>query len=218
MASTQHKPEKHSSAVWSYFNVNPVCINQATCTIVGCGVSVGRGTSQRCFNTTNMRNHIQRHHKKEFAELEALEKAKACSDFRKMGILKTNKKRISEGKDQLEAERQVKLGENLVMCGTCSGFYSKKHFRRHADNCRRQRDLPATTSKVGLPAVLLAEPQVMNDAFTTEVLARFAADEVGRLCITNIFIKNFGQREFSKSNRKKEKKVEVRRSTMRDMR
>lgn len=59
---------------------------------------------------------------------------------------------------------------------------------------------------------------VTQPQFVKEILSRFYKDEVGKLCKTDAVIVNVGQKLWAKEKSKQDKKVEVRKSVMADMR
>jgi len=69
-----------------------------------------------------------------------------------------------------------------------------------------------------IPVQVFYSPPEFSEAFKSEVLSRFLNDEVGQLCRRDPIISMIGFRLYTKLKAKKDKKSEVRKSVMGDMR
>lgn len=101
------------------------------------------------------------------------------------------------------------------MCGKCHGFYATTFFWRHSKMCQGDSCLRLQGVPVNLMEGKAYETQPQ---FVKEILSRFYKDEVGKLCKTDAVIVNVGQKLWAKEKSKQDKKVEVRKSVMADMR
>jgi integrase len=70
---------------------------------------------------------------------------------------------------------------------------------------------------IGLPTSVISQSEV-NPQFASEVLSRLSDDEVGKLAKNDWMILEVGRKQFETLNRKPDKKMEVRKSTMTLMR
>ena len=64
----------------------------------------------------------------------------AFQDFRKIGILEENKKimmnlEIAENSERILREHRGK-SNNLIICGYCNGFYSRRYISKHKQICK----------------------------------------------------------------------------------
>lgn len=162
-----------------------------------------------------LKRHLLRKHKSE----EEVKKLKRCSTteqqklmttIKKDGIYKYNKEALSEHKD-LMRERKAKFLDKLRMCSLCTGFYSSRNFHRHRKECG------AEAESVRLGEVIHKEYHHDKD-FTGEILDKFHENDVGNLCRENDTIKRLGYRHFCVRKHDKEKKDEMRKSVMSEMR
>ena len=76
--------------------------------------------------------------------------------------------------------------------------------------------MESTSQPQGLPVSLLTSCD--TSAFKTEVLASFYKDGIGELCQTDEAILQYGRRTYDKLKGKQDKKAEVKRTVMADMR
>jgi len=130
-----------------------------------------------------------------------------------MGIYMANKKALGLKNKQMLRER-THAKTDLVMCGYCQGFYSKKYFSRHKTQC--------TAAEAGATAVSVPLPVAMQhddaDEFCREVLSKFHPDPVGKVCQSDEVVIALGKHLYRKCKQKQAKKPDVRKSCMRDMR
>ena len=139
----------------------------------------------------------------------------AFERLKKLGIYKYNKEMVKQGQTSFIRERQQGDCHDLQMCCYCKGFFAKKYIYRHISTCSSKGE----EAEGGVPIVpvnLLAEEVDCN--FRDTILAKFRQDEVGLLYRNDPLIVTVGQYQFKKLNRKKDKKTEVKKSTMSDMR
>ena len=69
-----------------------------------------------------------------------------------------------------------------------------------------------------VPDVVFYSPDTFSPEFKLDILSKFNADNIGRLCQTGSMIKHVGFKLYSKLTARADKKTEVRRSVMADMR
>ena len=169
---------------------------------------------------SQLTRHIRLKHKNEPNVATALgqsksEKATFFAKCKKEGIMIMNKQKImnQQGSNELDRERKSKTDSETVICSNCDGFYNKEFFHRHKRHCIGDSALQVQS----LPSSLLSRDDI-EEEFKKDILSRFNADEVGTLCRTDKTILIIGQRLFKKQNKKKDKKHDVRRVVMTDMR
>jgi len=170
------------------------------------------------FNS-NLIRHLTTKHKKEEEVMHCMKLPKksqieAFHVLRKKGLLRYNKKEMAKDVPQYERQ-QVSTDKDIVMCDSCSGFYSRRYFCRHKKTCIG--DL-AVMPKAMPIEVLQSHLEKVRADFKEQILSRFLLDEVGQLCISDPTIVQFGSRLYEKLKSKKDKQSEVKKSVMADMR
>ncbi len=159
---------------------------------------------------SQLARHLQRKHKDEpevqhIMSLEGDEKVEALADLRKRAILQKNSilaKQTAEP-DYLRERRQG--GQDLVICGTCSGFYSRKKLWQHKQRCGKHES-SVTLPSQSVPASTLSIPEdktKLGKEFRSQILERFRDDEIGKVCRTDTMIVVLGKRLYSKYNDRK---------------
>ena len=175
---------------------------------------------------TNLNRHLLKTHKNEELVKEAAEsndrrlRSELFSEMRKKGIYYYNRKLVASGSDVscFHRERSTSRHEgDLVFCSYCKGFYSAAYFHLHRKKCLVGRD-SAQDQPLPTKAKLLSPNSDVSDEFKTEILSKFVNDEYGQICQSDEYILQFGSRQYDKMRQKPDKKVEVRRSVMSDMR
>ncbi len=143
------------------------------------------------------------------------ERDNAFSSFRKQGIFEINKREARRDEPSYERERDG--DSELIKCGVCSAFLSKKYIKRHEDFCKGKSE--AATNPVSIPISLL-NSEIVNDAsYTREIVTKFrTSDDVGHLCVTDGTLQLIGQRLWAKHKGKMDKFREVRKSVMMNVR
>jgi len=167
---------------------------------------------------TNLQRHIKLKHKdvdvvKHALTLPQEEKLKVFSSFKKKGIYEYNRKQLKIRDDSCQSERSKANSSELLMCSVCNGFYAKSYVGRHRKTCSAESASAATS----YPIKLLTCKNV-TDKFKEVVLCHFYNDEVGSMCQSDDAIILFGSKMFDKSKGKHDKKNEVRKTVMADMR
>jgi len=115
---------------------------------------------------------------------------------------------------KLLRERLSKSNSSTVVCDTCCRIFNRHWFSSHKQNCQAQgggESRPVTASG------FFSSCDVSED-FKKEIPSKFVNDEVGKLCQQDDTIVMVGCKLFQKLKSRKDKKVEVRRSVMTDMR
>lgn len=173
-----------------------------------------------------MVRHIKKKHKNESEVLNALKlpakkRASAFDCMRKEGIYKYNKSQMKEDIPTYNSER-VKTKENMmILCCNCSGFYSRSYISRHKQVCCRSKS-PVLQNRQKLqtmPLTLISEQlDNVKTVFKEDILSKFMNDAVGSICVSDPSIILYGSRMFNKSIAKPDKKAEVKKSVMTDMR
>jgi hypothetical protein len=163
--------------------------------------------------------HIRTKHKGEEAVDRCLktslkEQRAAFKQLKRDGIMKHNVKIAGQKDAVLERERKSKYDGSAVVCDRCSGVFNRHWFSAHRKNCgTEQCSKPSAVAT----SVFFSTFKVPDD-FKKEILSKFSNDEVGKLCQQNETIAMIGSKLFMKIKARKDKKMEVRRSVMTDMR
>ena len=164
--------------------------------------------------------HIRLAHKdnaqvKEAAALPKKERNDRYTQFKKDGIFQLNQSEMKKDNPlYLRERRPTDLDDLPVVCGLCKGFYARKLFTRHKENCSAKK---TTKCAVALPLSFFGQQEVDKE-FEQEILAKFQNDDVGNLCRTDPVIRLVGKRLWQKNEKKPDKRNEVRTSVMLDMR
>ena len=184
-----------------------------------------------CIFCNKLRSKLSQHIKEKHSNKErvqrALELPKKERDLefdmmKKEGIMQQNIKQAKEDKPKYTRERTSKLKEDdsaLFMCGTCNGFYSRRYIKRHTKRCITNTE--GAVHGAAIPASLLKHGEILqNDQdFATEILSRFRQNiPCSKLCRSDRTIIKIGQRMWRKEKKKQNKKAEVRKAVMSDMR
>ncbi|KAJ8018163.1 hypothetical protein HOLleu_43996 [Holothuria leucospilota] len=149
-------------------------------------------------------------------KLPKAQRVKVFDSFRKEGILKINKQQAKALKPSYHRERACENKGPLVMCNICCGIYSKHYMKRHSNVCLGKSE--SSPAVVPVPMDLLSHDQDFNTHFANDILCRFRKDAVGKLCINDSWLTKIGKRLWEKQRSKINKKTEVRKSVMTDMR
>jgi hypothetical protein len=163
--------------------------------------------------------HIKTVHKNEATVEKCLsqnltEQRAVFKQLKRTGIMKHNMKIIGQKDVILQRERKCKHQGSAVVCDSCSGVFNRRWFSAHRRQCGgNQSALPRPVN-----ASVFFSSLKVSEVFKTEVLSKFTNDEVGRLCQQNETIIMIGYKLYLKVKARKDKKVEVKRSVMADMR
>ena len=163
---------------------------------------------------TRLTRHLRLRHAKEPQVSKALLLPKSARDaafaaVKKSAIYGHNLEQMKQpGKSELVRERNQGVGKELLICGICHGCYIWSHKKR----CR-------STSAINFPLpVSLVETSAVSEEFKCTILRLFRNDAVGRICQNDHAILLVGEKLFAKLKKKPDKKTEVKRSIMADMR
>ena len=150
--------------------------------------------------------------------LPARARDRAFDQLKRDGIKLYNVQESGLAKPKYECERSAagRTAEELAVCGRCSGFFSKKYFHKHKANCRSEGAVQLQPTNI--PAEVFLIPRNIDQSFKVEILSKFIRDKVGQLCSSEPTLVSFGERMYMKAKAKKDKKTEVKRSVMCDMR
>jgi hypothetical protein len=133
---------------------------------------------------------LSRHILSRHSDVERVQKAKklprkerdrVMSDIRREGIMAANKRHLKEDKPIYERERRTRCTskeDELVICGVCDGFFSKKFFTRHKRRCNGD----SINQPGSIPVYLLEEDGDHLSEFNREILSNLRNDEIGAHC------------------------------------
>ncbi|XP_041473734.1 AF4/FMR2 family member 1-like [Lytechinus variegatus] len=139
--------------------------------------------------------------------------------MKKEGILHVNKLEAKKSRPGYMRERSSKKKDSLpVMCSTCDGFFSRSYIKRHSHKCRKE--VETAVHGVCIPVTFLQHDHLKKNEgdFVTEVLTKFRHGKSSQLCQTDPVLAKIGRRLWDKEKKKKNKRAEVRKSVMSDMR
>ena len=142
------------------------------------------------------------------------EQRAAFKQFKRNGILNYNVKIAGEKDAKLLRERMSKKDSTIVVCDKCSGIFNRHWFSSHKQNCQAEGDSYPNSVAT---SVFFSSCDV-SEEFKKEILSKFTSDEVGMLCQQDETIVKIGCKLYRKLKSRQDKKVEVRRSVMTDMR
>ncbi|XP_030844967.1 uncharacterized protein LOC115925389 [Strongylocentrotus purpuratus] len=178
---------------------------------------------------SKLRNHIEKKHKDHKRVCQALKMRKKERDlvfdaFRKEGILELNKIRLRKNPDNpvLERERRndSKTKGKLVICHLCKAFIEKRYISRHEKKHAQTSD--AACEVTPIPAEMMSVVDEANGGeFMKEIISKFREGEdrdVYDICTKDPILLEVGKKMFNKQRRKVDKKSEVKKSVMADMR
>ncbi|XP_022111566.1 LOW QUALITY PROTEIN: uncharacterized protein LOC110990770 [Acanthaster planci] len=150
------------------------------------------------------RKHPEQEEVKAELKLPQNEMLEALSQIRKNGIYKENIRRMksSEGSScELMRERNQGTSE-IVMCGSCHGFYSMSRIWRHKQVCHSTA--VRKVSSVPVSSLRNAGSHNIDAKFQSSILDQFRTDTVGEICRTDTMIIQVGKKLWSRSvNREK---------------
>ena len=182
-----------------------------------------------CIFCQSMKSKLSVHIKEQHGEEERVkialllpksERDAAFQGFKKEGILKQNKEEVKKANPKYSRERSSnhKHAGELVMCSICEGFYSKVYIKRHQDQCMKQSQSSNCDTKPIRLNMFERFTDKEDTRFVMNVLGKFRDDAVGKMCTTDPVLMEIGKKLWSKEKRKVDRKAEVRRGVMRDMR
>ena len=139
--------------------------------------------------------------------------------LRKSGIYEYNKKLLKEGKkESLVRERSQNCeNEDVVYCVACLGFYSRTYFSIHRKKCNLDSDSAAVSAQPVRSEVLSSKVSTSRE-FETSILSKFNKNKIGDFCRSDPAIIMFGSNQFEEIRGRQDKKVELKRSVMTDVR
>ena len=173
-----------------------------------------------------LRGHMVTMHQDEERVRQACKLGKKDKDLafdalKKEGILELNKLRIRKNPDnaKLERERKKDTSHGLVMCQLCKGFMDKRYITRHEK--MHYTNTEAAVRVVPVPASMISVDEELGGDFLKEIVSKFREgedSEVYDLCIKDPVLLQIGKKLWNKHKRKEDKRTEVRKSVMADMR
>ncbi|XP_072042710.1 LOW QUALITY PROTEIN: uncharacterized protein [Amphiura filiformis] len=178
---------------------------------------------------SKLRIHIEKMHKNEervskALQMEKHERDKTFGEFRREGIFELNKIRLRKNPEnpKLERERRKDTNENdrVVMCHLCKAFIEKRYISRHEKKHCDTSDAACKSTPVPANMLNVGDHEFGGD-FMKEILSKFREGEnkdVYNTCTTDIVLLQVGKKLWNKQKRKVDKKNEVRKSIMSDMR
>jgi len=144
----------------------------------------------------------------------AIEQRAGFKQLKRNGIVTYNMKIAGRKDAKLLRERLSKNDSRTVVCDKCSGVFNRHWFSSHKSNCRAESEFGPSP----VAASVFFSSFDVSEEFKKEILSRFAKDEVGKLCQEDETIVMIGCKLFRKLKSRQDKKIEVRRSVMTDMR
>lgn len=136
------------------------------------------------------------------------------ADLKRDGIKLYNIKVLKECTDMNKLLRERNQGRaDLVYCNSCSAFLSRRFYKVHRSKCTGEKSI-----REALGVESLNVDKTGSEKFQKEILSKFRQDEAGQLCRNDPTIRLVGERLFTKLKKKPDKKVEVRKTVMSDMR
>ena len=136
------------------------------------------------------------------------------ADIKRDGITLYNTKMLKESTDMSKLLRERNQGPaDLVYCNSCGAFLSRRFYKVHRSTCTGEKSI-----REALCVESLAVDKKGSENFQNEIMSKFRQDEVGQLCRNDPTIRLVGERLFTKMKKKPDKKVEVRKTVMSDMR
>ena len=146
-------------------------------------------------------------------------KRSAFTLLRREGMKKYNMCHAGIRDAEILRERKSKrVRDDIVACGKCSGVFSKTYFWRHKRICCGKSSKVATAVDMKIVQNSLRSGNNVSEEFQSTILQKFLDDDVGRLCKSDEWLLMIGQKLYDKLRGKQDKKTEVRRSVMSDMR
>jgi len=145
---------------------------------------------------------------------EANEQRGAFQQFKRTGIMDYNQQIAGCKGTKLLRERLSKNNCSAVVCDACSGVFNRHWFSSHKRRCPAKgccKPNPVAAS------AFLSSCDVSED-FKKDILSKFTNDEVGQLCQQDQTIIMIGCKLFRRVKSRQDKRVEVRRAVMTDMR
>lgn len=160
---------------------------------------------------SKLTRHLQKVHKdsEQVAQILTLPRSDQRKEFAKMrneGIVEQNKETATKGKEHKMERIKNSTSSETVHCAQCKGCYSKIYFYRHKKVC--QGSTPILTQTLGI--------QNIDDEFR-QILGSFQ-DKAGSIIRKDPTIQLIGKFLWQKEKTKVDKKDEVRKGVMQDMR
>ena len=122
--------------------------------------------------------------------LPKVEQNRAFDKIKKEGIFAENKEKLKKTADQHLLRRERRQGATeLIMCGSCQGFFSKGTFWKHRSSCSDSAATVASPLSCSALGNITAVPE-----FTQQVVAKIREDEVGNIAKHDRMITNVGQK------------------------
>ena len=169
---------------------------------------------------SRLSRHMSTVHKAEPQVTEALkpsttsvERVHTFAEIRKECIFTENMFQATQSVPAYQRER--KGSSDMCCCSNCKGFYSKKQFHKHKEICRPNTSDDTLSS---VPVDAFKSMKTIEDEFTTEILAKFHNEEIGKVCRSDPTIVLIGRRRFQRNRGKVDKLMEIKKSTMTEMR
>jgi len=142
----------------------------------------------------------------------------AFTQLKRKGIAKYNSCHAGLQDGEILRERQTSFPCTVVACGKCSGVFSKAYFWKHKRVCCSTQAGVAKATDMKIIQNSLKHGNSLTEDFQTTIVQKFSDDEAGNLCKTNNCLLMIGQKLYDKLHAKQDKKMELKRSVMSDMR
>lgn len=175
--------------------------------------------------TVKLTRHLQVKHMNEDIIQHAMkqrprDRRRIFEQCKKEGIIKYNMSIIGERNAVLLRERRPnracdEQAQAVVICDKCKGVFGRSFFFRHKKHCVGT----LSVLPLAIPAPLyFSSHESPSEEFKKEILCRFNSDKAGQLCQQDSLIAMIGAKLYTRMKMKRDKKVEVKKSVMGDMR
>lgn len=134
--------------------------------------------------------------------------------LKRSGIIKHNMNIAGQKGAVLLRERKTQNSGSTVICDCCCGVFKRRWFGTHRRRCGTEQ---CVQPRAIASTIYFSSMPVSKD-FKKDILSKFSGDEIGELCQKNESIAMIGSKIYMKVRARVDKKLEVRRSVMADMR
>ena len=135
------------------------------------------------------------------------------SKLKRKGIFKHNKGEARKVHPSYQREKKGNIWKKIVCCGSCGKMVGSRGLSKHKKNC-----ISNHLNGVTFPITMLEVPVNVDDNFKQHIVNKFLEDEIGSFCRSDEIILTVGNIFYRAVRRKKDKKIQVRKSLRSDMR
>lgn len=155
---------------------------------------------------SNLKKHLFRRHKGEDQIKEALkgtehDQTRIVDYLLKAAIFDDNchKEKSGDTITPIRQQGQTLKSENYVICGYCRGTYKKPQFWKHQRICYSKDITYKPKLKMSDLKLMENADNIPESSYFTQVLSKFADDEIGSLAKEDSLIREYGHRCWQKS-------------------